>query len=55
LLSAEQIKLAQSQANAVQDRFSEVLTVLLPLWRQRAGSELFSKQLASLNIKESSL
>lgn len=55
LLSAEQIKLAQSQANAVQDRFSEVLTVLLPLWRQRAGFELFSKQLASFSLKESSL
>ncbi len=52
LLSAEQIKLAQAQANAVQDRFSEVLTVLLPLWRQRVGFELFSKQFASFSIEE---
>lgn len=52
LLSAEQLKLAQAQANAVQDRFAEVLTVLLPLWRQRIGFELFSKQFSLTNNEE---
>ncbi len=55
LLGAEQVKLAQAQADAVQDRFAEVLTVLLPLWRQRIGFELFSKQFGQTHNNEEQL
>ena len=44
-LSVEQFKLADLQAHAVLDRFSEVMTTLVPLWRQRMGFELFAKGL----------
>lgn len=43
LLSAEQFKLADAHAQAVQDRHTDISTVLVPLWRQRMGFELFSK------------
>lgn len=43
LLSAEQFKLADAQAVAALDRHAEITTVLVPLWRQRMGFELFSK------------
>ena len=43
LLSMQQFKLVDAQGQAVLDRHNEVLTVLLPLWRQRMGFELFAK------------
>jgi hypothetical protein len=44
-LSVQQLLLADTQAQTVMDRYSEMVTVLLPLWRQRMGFELFSKSL----------
>jgi hypothetical protein len=52
LLNAEQMKLAQAQARAVLDRFSEVVTVLMPLWRQQLGFELFAKQFSPPSKEE---
>lgn len=48
LLSAEQFKLADAHAQAVLDRHTEIVTVLVPLWRQRMGFDLFSKSVTSL-------
>jgi hypothetical protein len=47
VLSIEQFKLADAHAQAVLDRHTEIVTVLVPLWRQRMGFELFSKSVAS--------
>jgi hypothetical protein len=47
LLSAEQFRLADAQAVAVLDRHADIVTVLVPLWRQRMGFELFSKTVIS--------
>jgi|GEM_PF-4380949 len=44
MLSVEQFKLSDAHAQSVQDRYAEIITVLLPLWRQRMGFELFAKQ-----------
>jgi hypothetical protein len=44
MLSVEQFKLADTQAQTILDRYAEIITVLLPLWRQRMGFELFAKQ-----------
>jgi hypothetical protein len=52
LLNAEQMKLAQAQARAVLDRFTEVMTVLMPLWRQQVGFELFAKQFSPPSNEE---
>lgn len=46
VLSLEQFKLADAHAQAVLDRHTEIVTVLVPLWRQRMGFELFSKSVA---------
>jgi hypothetical protein len=46
-LSVQQLLLADTQAQTVMDRYSEMVTVLLPLWRQRMGFELFSKSFDS--------
>jgi hypothetical protein len=43
-LTHAQYGLADKQAQSTLDRFSEVIDVLLPLWRQRMGFELFSRQ-----------
>ena len=43
MLSTEHFKLADAHAQAVLDRHTEIVTVLVPLWRQRMGFELFSK------------
>jgi hypothetical protein len=43
VLSTQQFKLADAHAQAVLDRHTEIVTVLVPLWRQRMGFELFSK------------
>ena len=43
VMSAQQFKLADAHAQAVLDRHTEIVTVLVPLWRQRMGFELFSK------------
>ncbi|MES2584879.1 MAG: hypothetical protein V4627_19295 [Pseudomonadota bacterium] len=48
VLSTEQFKLADAHAQAVLDRHSEIVTVLVPLWRQRMGFELFSKSMTPL-------
>ena len=47
VLSTEQFKLADAHAQAVLDRHTEIVTVLVPLWRQRMGFELFSKSVAA--------
>jgi hypothetical protein len=44
LLSVAQFKLADTQAQSVLDRYAEIVTLLVPLWRQRMGFELFSRQ-----------
>ena len=46
LLSVEQYKLADAHGQALLDRHSDIVTVLVPLWRQRMGFELFSKTVA---------
>ena len=43
VLSTQQFKLADAHAQAILDRHTEIVTVLVPLWRQRMGFELFSK------------
>jgi hypothetical protein len=43
VLSTQQFKLADAHAQAVLDRHAEIVTVLVPLWRQRMGFELFSR------------
>lgn len=48
VLSTEQFKLADAHAQAVLDRHTEIVTVLVPLWRQRMGFELFSKSVTPL-------
>ena len=47
MLSTQQFKLADAHAQAVLDRHTEIVTVLVPLWRQRMGFELFSKSLTN--------
>lgn len=47
VLSIEQFKLADAHAQALLDRHTEIVTVLVPLWRQRMGFELFSKSVAA--------
>lgn len=47
VLSTEQLKLADAHAQAVLDRHTEIVTVLVPLWRQRMGFELFSKSVTA--------
>jgi hypothetical protein len=43
VMSTQQFKLADAHAQAVLDRHAETVTVLVPLWRQRMGFELFSR------------
>ena len=47
-LSARQFELADAHAQAVLDRHADIVTVLVPLWRQRMGLELFAKSVAPL-------
>lgn len=46
LLGIEQFGLSDAQCQSVLDRYHEAMTVLLPLWRQRTGLELFARQYA---------
>jgi len=48
MLSARQFELADAHAQAVLDRHADIVTVLVPLWRQRMGFELFAKSVAPL-------
>jgi len=43
-MTQAQYDLAKTQAQSTLDRFSEVIDVLIPLWRQRTGMELFSRK-----------
>jgi hypothetical protein len=47
LLNVEQLKLADLQAQAILDRHADIVTVLVPLWRQRMNFGIFSKNTAS--------
>lgn len=48
VMSTQQFKLADAHAQAVLDRHTEIVTVLVPLWRQRTGFELFSRSVTPL-------
>ncbi|WP_054773216.1 hypothetical protein [Methylogaea oryzae] len=43
-LTQAQFKVAVEHAQAVSDRFKEVRVLLLPIWKQRMGFELFSQR-----------
>ncbi len=43
-MTQAQFGLAKAQAQSALDRFSEVVDVLIPLWRQRTGMDLFSRK-----------
>lgn len=55
MLSTEQFKLADAHAQAVLDRHTEFVTVLVPLWRQRMGFELFSKSVTSAPVTKENI
>lgn len=42
-ITLAQYALAKTQAQTALDRFSEIVEILMPLWRQRMGFELFSR------------
>ena len=42
-MTQAQYELAKVEAQNSLDRFSEVIDLLMPLWRQRTGLELFSR------------
>lgn len=44
-LTRAQYELAASNGRAMCERFEEILTLLMPLWYQRMGFELFSRRL----------
>lgn len=46
-MTQAQFGLAKAQAQTALDRFSEVVDVLIPLWRQRTGMDLFSRNNAT--------
>lgn len=46
-LTQAQYKVAVTHANAVVDRFAEIYTLLLPIWEQAMGFELFARRLAA--------
>lgn len=52
-LTQAQYALADAQAQSTLDRFSEVIDVLLPLWRQRMGFALFSRQVSQAGANPS--
>lgn len=47
VLNIEQFKMADAHTQSVLDRHAEIVTVLVPLWRQRMGFELFSRSMAA--------
>lgn len=46
-LTQAQYKMAVTHANTVVDRFAEIYTLLLPIWEQAMGFELFARRLAA--------
>ena len=47
-LTQAQYKVAVTHARTVADRFSEIYTLLLPIWEQTMGFELFARRLSAL-------
>lgn len=47
-LTRAQYELALGNGRAMLDRFDEIMTLLLPLWYQRMGFELFSQRLEAV-------
>ena len=47
-LTQAQYKVAVTHARTVADRFSEIHTLLLPIWEQAMGFELFARRLSAL-------
>lgn len=45
-LTQAQYKVAMAHARTVMDRFSEIYTLLLPIWEQAMGFELFARRLS---------
>lgn len=48
-LTQAQYRLAMEHARTVSDRFTEIRTLLMPLWKQAMGFELFSQPVAASN------
>jgi hypothetical protein len=46
-LTQAQYKVAVTHAHTVVDRFAEIYTLLLPIWEQAMGFELFARRLAA--------